>query len=114
MALKNAVYVLPRLEDCLEDFEWIGQEAIAGGGEAYVCEADFLEAGTNAVLIRALPAGSRRRLCGACRVHPPVEPEGKTPERRESPGGRSAVAPDPFPQALRRDCADRLLPGEGA
>ncbi len=52
VALKNAVYVLPRLEDCLEDFEWIGQEAIAGGGEAYVCEADFPEAGTNAALIQ--------------------------------------------------------------
>jgi hypothetical protein len=52
VALKNAVYVLPRLEDCLEDFQWIGQEAIAGGGEAYVCEAAFLEPGTNAALIR--------------------------------------------------------------
>jgi len=51
VALKNAVYVLPRLEDCLEDFEWIAQEAIAGGGEAYVCEADFQESGTNIALV---------------------------------------------------------------
>ena len=51
VALKNAVYVLPRLEDCLEDFEWIAQEAIAGGGEAYVCESDFRESGTNAALV---------------------------------------------------------------
>src|SRR5438876_880131 len=51
VALKNAVYVLPRLEDCLEDFEWLAQEAIAGGGEAYVCEADFRESGTNAALV---------------------------------------------------------------
>ena len=51
VALKNAVYVLPRLEDCLEDFEWIAQEAIAGGGEAYVCEAAFNESGTNTALV---------------------------------------------------------------
>jgi hypothetical protein len=51
VALKNAVYVLPRLEDCLEDFEWIAQEAIAGGGEAYVCEADFPNAATDTALI---------------------------------------------------------------
>ena len=42
VALKNAVYVLPRREDCLEDFQWIAQEAIAGTGEAFVCEARFL------------------------------------------------------------------------
>lgn len=51
VALKNAVYVLPLLEDCLEDFEWIGEEAIAGGGEAYVCEADFRDEKTNAALV---------------------------------------------------------------
>ncbi len=51
VALKNAVYVLPLLEDCLEDFEWIGEEAVSGGGEAYVCEADFRDAKTNAALV---------------------------------------------------------------
>jgi hypothetical protein len=39
--LKKSVYVLPRTEDCLEDLQWIAEEAIAGGGEAFVCEADF-------------------------------------------------------------------------
>lgn len=51
VALKNAVYVLPLLEDCLEDFEWIGEEAVAGGGEAYVCKADFRDEKTNAALV---------------------------------------------------------------
>jgi hypothetical protein len=51
VALKNAVYVLPRLQDCLEDFEWLAQEAIAGGGEAHVCEAAFLERETDAALV---------------------------------------------------------------
>ena len=97
VALKNAVYVLPRLEDCLEDFEWIGPGGdrgrrrglrLRGGlpGGRDQCRAD-----------PALPAGSRRRLCGACRVHPPVEPEGKTPERRQSPGGRSSRRAWPVP-----------------
>jgi hypothetical protein len=51
VALKNAVYVLPRTEDCLEDFQWIAQEAIEGGGEAHVCEAGFLENTTDSALI---------------------------------------------------------------
>ena len=43
LALKNSVYVLPRTEDALEDFQWIAQEARAGGGEAFVAGAEFLE-----------------------------------------------------------------------
>jgi hypothetical protein len=43
VAVKNAVYALPLRDECLEDFQWIAQEAISGGGEAFVCEAEFLE-----------------------------------------------------------------------
>jgi hypothetical protein len=39
--LKKSVYVLPRTEDSLEDLQWIAQETVAGGGEAFVCAADF-------------------------------------------------------------------------
>ncbi len=39
--LKKSVYVLPRTEDSLEDLQWIAQEVVAGGGEAFVCAADF-------------------------------------------------------------------------
>jgi len=42
VALKNSVYVLPERDDCLEDLQWIAQEAVAGGGEAYVVKAQFL------------------------------------------------------------------------
>jgi hypothetical protein len=42
LALKNSVYVLPARPSCLEDFQWIAQEAVAGGGEAFVCEAKFV------------------------------------------------------------------------
>jgi hypothetical protein len=43
VALKNAVYVLPDTEDAREDFTWIAQEARAGGGDAFVCAATFVE-----------------------------------------------------------------------
>jgi hypothetical protein len=42
LALKNSVYVLPQAPSCLEDFQWIAQEAVAGGGEAFVCAAAFV------------------------------------------------------------------------
>lgn len=43
MALKNSVYLLPRTEDCLEDFQWLAQEIVKGGGEAFVCAMSFIE-----------------------------------------------------------------------
>jgi len=42
IALKNSVYVLPRSEDALEDFQWIAQEVTAGGGSAHIVEASFV------------------------------------------------------------------------
>lgn len=41
--VKNSVYVLPRSEQGLEDFHWVRAEILAGGGDASVCEAGFLE-----------------------------------------------------------------------
>lgn len=51
VALKKSVYALPRRDECLEDLQWIAEEAIAGGGAAHICEADFLESSTEATLI---------------------------------------------------------------
>lgn len=42
LAVKNSVYVLPAQNDCLEDFQWIAEEAVAGGGEASICTGQFL------------------------------------------------------------------------
>lgn len=42
LPLKNSVYVLPDTPTCLEDFQWIAQEAAAGGGEASVCRTEFV------------------------------------------------------------------------
>ena len=43
VAVKNSVYVLPRNEQALEDFQWVRGEIVAGGGDASVCEARFVE-----------------------------------------------------------------------
>jgi len=42
VALKNSVYVLPHSEASIEAFQAIAEEAVAGGGEAFLCAADFL------------------------------------------------------------------------
>src|SRR5580704_3935771 len=41
--VKNAVYVLPRSDQSLEDFHWIAREILEAGGDASVCEATFIE-----------------------------------------------------------------------
>lgn len=46
--LKNSVYILPRTDEALEDFQWLAREIVAEGGEATVCEASFLEGLTDA------------------------------------------------------------------
>jgi hypothetical protein len=51
LPLKNSVYVLPDTASCLEDFQWIAQEAAASGGEASVCRAEFPESAVSAELL---------------------------------------------------------------
>src|SRR3989442_13829835 len=41
VAIKNSVYVLPRSDETVEDFQWQSREIVAGGGEASACEANF-------------------------------------------------------------------------
>jgi hypothetical protein len=47
VAVKNAVYVLPRTDETQEDFEWVRREIIEGGGDAWICEASFVEGRSN-------------------------------------------------------------------
>src|SRR5215510_16534742 len=42
VAVKNSVYVLPRSDQALEDFQWVRREIVAGGGDASVCEGRFV------------------------------------------------------------------------
>jgi len=43
IAAKNSVYVLPETGQALEDFQWIRTEIVDGGGEAFICRADFID-----------------------------------------------------------------------
>jgi hypothetical protein len=79
LALKNSVYVLPARASCLEDFQWIAQEAVAGGGEAFVCEARFLAGIADDRLVedfrRAAGAGYDALLSEMAPLRPPVGAE---------------------------------------
>lgn len=50
VALKNSVYVLPRTDEAVEDFQWLAREIAGDGGEATVCEASFIAGITNGEL----------------------------------------------------------------
>ncbi len=43
VAMKNSVYVLPFTDAAMEDFQWLRREITAGGGEATVCRASFVD-----------------------------------------------------------------------
>jgi len=58
VAVKNSVYVLPRSEQAVEDFQWVRREIVAGGGDASVCEARFVE-GLSDPAIEALFTNAR-------------------------------------------------------
>src|SRR5215468_6373257 len=51
VAVKNAVYVLPRSDQSSEDFHWVAREILEAGGDASVCEATFVEGITTSQLI---------------------------------------------------------------
>jgi hypothetical protein len=41
--LKNSVYVLPRTDATVEDFQWVRREILEGGGDATVAEAELVD-----------------------------------------------------------------------
>jgi hypothetical protein len=64
LPFKDSVYVLPDTAACLEDFQWIAQEAVAAGGEASVCRTEFVGSAVDATL------HSRFREAAAARFAP--------------------------------------------
>jgi len=50
VGLRGSVYVLPRSDDTLEDFQWLAREIADGGGTATLCEARFVAGTTDAEL----------------------------------------------------------------
>jgi hypothetical protein len=47
VAIKNSVYVMPRSDQSLEDLQWTVREISDGGGDAWICEAGFVEGISN-------------------------------------------------------------------
>jgi hypothetical protein len=43
VAIKNSVYALPSSDDTREDLNWVLREIVAGGGDASIIEANFVE-----------------------------------------------------------------------
>jgi hypothetical protein len=43
VAIKNSVYVIPRNEQTLEDFQWVLREIVQSGAEASICAASFVD-----------------------------------------------------------------------
>jgi hypothetical protein len=53
VAVKGAVYALPLGDQTQEDFRWLAQEIVTGGGEVALCEARFVD-GFSDQQVRAL------------------------------------------------------------
>jgi len=60
VAVKNAVYALPRSEAAQEDLEWIVHEIVAEGGEATLCESRFIGGLTDAQIEQQFQTARRR------------------------------------------------------
>jgi hypothetical protein len=58
VAIKNSVYVLPKNDQTLEDFQWIVRAITEGGGDASLCEAGFVK-GLSDAQIEALFRAAR-------------------------------------------------------
>jgi len=85
VAIKNSVYVLPHTEQAGEDFQWLRREIVAGGGEASVCQAAFVD-GLSDGQIEALFRAQRDAEYGElARAAAEVAREGG--DERESSGG---------------------------
>jgi hypothetical protein len=41
--IKNSVYALPKSDSAYEDLQWVLQEIVKGGGDASLCEANFVD-----------------------------------------------------------------------
>jgi len=70
LALRPSVYVLPKGDEALEDFEWIRREIERDGGEATICEASFVDGATDARLggrFRSVREREYEAIVGAAR-----------------------------------------------
>jgi hypothetical protein len=122
VAIKNSVYVLPQRSDTYEDFEWLLREIVAGGGEASMCEASFVEGLSNAdverLFITARDADYEALSAEAERGEAALPPAGRIPTEQRAQAHRELarlrrrlgeVAAIDFFGAPRRASAEALL-----
>lgn len=117
VAVKNSVYVLPRNDQALEDFQWTMREIAAIGGEASICEASFVD-GLSDAQIRTLFGAERaedykvlseeaRRIRSSLGRHVPRNEAERTKLRQEAASLRrklrSITAIDFFGEAGRKE-----------
>jgi hypothetical protein len=124
LAIKNSVYALPRGEQSMEDLQWVRREIVAGGGEATVCEALFVEGHSDAgvtALFNKARAADYAVLAGEARALARTLPRAG---RRGGDGGEAArpslvrlrkrlaeVAAIDYFAASGREAVERLLSG---
>lgn len=93
VALKNSVYVLPRGEQALEDFQWLRQEIVAGKGDATILEARFVGGHTDAEVEALFTAAREADYATLVRAARDVERAlGRAASRDRTEAARRAVA----------------------
>jgi hypothetical protein len=89
-AVKDSVYVLPNTEAAHQSFTWLSKEINAGGGDANLCEANFVGGSTNSeieALFQIVRGQDYQQL--AEQVRSVLKALGKT--RRQDEGKRVAA-----------------------
>jgi hypothetical protein len=88
--LKNSVYVLPRTDAAVEDFQWVRRELVEGGGEATVVEAHLVEGLSDAeveALFRDARDGEYREIATELRAVAKRLPAKSTVQQRAEVAG---------------------------
>jgi hypothetical protein len=94
VALKNSVYVLPKSDQAIEDFQWLIKEIVQLGGEASLCEASFIKGLTDeqiVVLFNAARDADYVQIAKEARQFLQDNPPGKTIPEEEKSRRRSQV-----------------------
>ena len=59
VALKNSAYLLPDDPECRERLDWLREEIVADGGQAWVCRATFLAGEASAGIVERFRSSRR-------------------------------------------------------
>lgn len=122
VAVKNSVYVMPRTDQALEDFQWIRREIAERGGDASICEAGFVDGLSDAqveAMFRAARDADYKQIADEARGlarrrpnGPAIDSDGRTRLAAEVTRLRrrlSEVVALDFFDALGRQTAEGLL-----